>query len=73
MSISLNEALAQLETLTKNGRKPTPQELRNLAASVSVNSPGSVTLLYGGTLEGGAAAGSVVSARRTRLVGVVFG
>ncbi|MGP1693270.1 MAG: hypothetical protein ACTS6O_12265, partial [Giesbergeria sp.] len=47
---------------TKNGRKPTEQELRSLAASASVNSPGSVTLLYGGTLKGGAGAGSVVNA-----------
>ena len=62
MSITFNDALAQLETFTKNGRKPTEQELRSLAASVSVDSPGSVTLLYGGTLEGGAGAGSVVNA-----------
>ena len=30
MSISFNEALVQLETLTKNGRKPTRDELRSL-------------------------------------------
>lgn len=62
MTISLYEAFAQLETLTKNDRKPTALELRNLAANVSVDSSGSVTLLYGGTLEGGAGAGSVVKA-----------
>jgi hypothetical protein len=42
MSITFNDALAELKTLTKDGRKATPQKLRNLAASVSVNSPGSV-------------------------------
>ena len=52
--------LAQLATLTANGRVATQQELRSLASSVSVSAQGNVTVLYGGDLAGGVSSGSVV-------------
>lgn len=59
MSISLEEALAKLGTLTTNGRIATQQELP-LASEASVFAQGSVTVLYGGDLDGGVSAGTVV-------------
>ena len=60
MSISFQQALAQLQTLTANGRIATGQELRNLANSVSVAGSGSVTVLYGGEI-GGVPASQIVN------------
>lgn len=48
MSITYSQAIAQLATLTENGKIATQQELRTLASSVSVYADGSVTVLYGG-------------------------
>lgn len=62
MSITYSQAIAQLATLTENGRIPTQQELRTLASSVSVYADGSVTVLYGGKVNG-ADSGGIVRAR----------
>ena len=53
MSISYQDALTQLATLTANGRVAAQLELRSLASSVSVYAQGGVTVLYGGDLASG--------------------
>lgn len=50
MSLTYSQAIAQLATLTENGRIATQQELRTLASSVSVYASGNITVPRGGML-----------------------
>jgi hypothetical protein len=64
MSSEITAREAQARLATGVGATPTPEELRRLAAEVSVDSPGRVTVLYSGNTAQGVHSTDVVNAMR---------
>lgn len=61
MSISIQQALEELEALTAEGRVATANELRSLAMQVSVLHDGKITVFYGDQLSDGTRTSQIVN------------